>query len=156
MQARTSSAAWTPSRTTPITRTHYDRTLGYGAYFYDNDYELIDPSQYIVGKDRYERYTHELRFTTPAENRVRFVGGLFTQRQVHHIEQRYKVTNLVDFFEVTGWEDTIWLTEQERIDRDNAIFGEVSWDVTDALTLTGGARYFEAENSLEGYFGYRR
>src|SRR5688572_19967226 len=133
---------------------HYDRTLGYGAYFYDNDYELIDPSQYIVGKDRYERYTHELRFTTPAENRVRFVGGLFTQRQVHDIEQRYKVNNLIDFFDVTGWEDTIWLTEQERIDRDNAIFGEVSFDVSDALTLTGGARYFEAENSLEGYFGY--
>ena len=133
---------------------HYDRTLGYGAYFYDNDYELIDPSQYIIGKDRYERYTHELRFTSPAENRVRFVGGLFAQRQVHHIEQRYKVNNMADFLDVTGWDNTIWLTEQERIDRDSAIFGEVSFDVTDNLTLTGGARYFEAENSLEGYFGY--
>ena len=133
---------------------HYDRTLGYGAYFYDNDYELIDPSQYIIGKDRYERYTHELRITSPSENRVRFIAGLFTQRQVHHIEQRYKVNNLADFLEVTGWPDTIWLTQQERIERDNAIFGEVSFDVTDALTLTGGARYFEAENSLEGFFGY--
>ena len=133
---------------------HYDRTLGYGAYFYDDDGELIDPSQYIIGKDRYERYTHELRFATPAENRVRFVGGLFTQRQVHHIEQRYKVNNLIDLFEVTGWQDTLWLTEQERIDRDNAIFGEVSFDITDKLTLTGGARYFEAENSLEGFFGF--
>ncbi|HKQ16513.1 MAG TPA: TonB-dependent receptor, partial [Steroidobacteraceae bacterium] len=120
----------------------------------DNDYELIDPSQYIIGKDRYERYTHELRIASPAENRVRFVAGLFAQRQVHHIEQRYKVNNLADFLEVTGWPDTIWLTQQERIDRDSAIFGELSFDVTDKLTLTGGARYFEAENSLEGFFGY--
>lgn len=133
---------------------HYDRTLGYGAYFYDNNYDLIDPSQYIIGKDRYERYAHELRIASPSENRVRFVAGVFTQRQVHHIEQRYKVNNLADFLEVTGWPDTIWLTQQERIDRDNAIFGELSFDVTDKLTLTGGARYFEAENSLEGFFGY--
>ncbi|HKQ13181.1 MAG TPA: TonB-dependent receptor, partial [Steroidobacteraceae bacterium] len=133
---------------------HYDRTLGYGAYFYDNNYDLIDPSQHITGKDRYERYAHELRIASPSENRVRFVAGLFTQRQVHHIEQRYQVDNLADFLEVTGWPDTIWLTQQERIDRDNAIFGELSFDVTDKLTLTGGARYFEAENSLEGFFGY--
>lgn len=134
---------------------HYDRTLGYGAYFYDDDGALIDPSQFIVGKDRYDRETHELRISTPADARVRFIGGLFLQRQVHDIEQRYTVAGLTADFEVTGWPDTIWLTEQERIDRDYAVFGEVSFDATDALTLTAGARYFEAENSLAGFFGYK-
>ena len=38
--------------------------------------------------------THELRFATPAENRLRFVGGLFTQRQAHDIEQRYQINDL--------------------------------------------------------------
>lgn len=133
---------------------HYDRTLGYGAYFYDDDGDFIDPTQFIVGKDRYDRETHELRISTPGDKRVRFIGGLFMQRQVHDIEQRYMVANLTEIFEVTGWPDTIWLTEQERIDRDYAVFGEVSFDATDQLTLTGGARYFKAENSLEGFFGY--
>ena len=55
---------------------------------------------------------------------------------------------------MTGWADTLWLTEQERIDRDYAIFGELSFDITDKLTVTGGVRYFEAENSLEGFFGF--
>ena len=50
---------------------------------------------------------------------------------------------------MTGWEDTIWLTEQERVDRDNAVFGELSFDITEKLTATGGVRYFEAENSLK-------
>ncbi|HJY36425.1 MAG TPA: TonB-dependent receptor [Steroidobacteraceae bacterium] len=126
----------------------------FGTYFYDDDGGAIDISQYIQGKDRYRRYTHELRFATPAENRLRFVGGLFAQRQVHDIEQRYLIGNLAAELEVTGWPDTIWLTEQERIDRDQAIFGELSYDITDKLTVTGGARWFEAENSLQGYFGF--
>ena len=126
----------------------------FGTYFYDDDGGAIDISQYIQGKDRYRRYTHELRIATPAENRLRFVGGLFAQRQVHDIEQRYLINDLAADLEVTGWPDTIWLTEQERIDRDKAIFGELSYDITDKLTVTGGVRWFEAENSLEGYFGF--
>ncbi|HEV8331318.1 MAG TPA: TonB-dependent receptor [Steroidobacteraceae bacterium] len=127
---------------------------GFGTYFYDDAGEFIDFSQYIQGKDRYRRYTHELRFATPAENRLRFVGGLFAQRQVHDIEQRYLIGNLAATLEVSGWPDTIWLTEQERIDRDKAIFGELTYDITDKLSVTGGIRWFEAENSLEGFFGF--
>jgi outer membrane receptor protein involved in Fe transport len=126
----------------------------FGSYFYDDDGGAIDISQYIQGKDRYRRYTHELRFATPAENRLRFVGGLFAQRQVHDIEQRYLIGDLATDLEVTNWPDTIWLTEQERIDRDKAIFGELTYDITDKLTVTGGIRWFEAENSLQGYFGF--
>jgi len=126
----------------------------FGTYFFDDDGGFIDISQYIQGKDRYTRWTHELRVATPADNRWRFVGGLFTQRQVHRIEQRYLINDLAESLSVTGWPDTLWLTEQERIDRDNAIFGELSFDITDRLTATGGLRYFEAENSLEGFFGF--
>lgn len=126
----------------------------FGEYFYDDDGAFIDISQYIQAKDRYTRWTHELRLATPADNRLRFVGGLFTQRQAHDIQQRYLINDLAESLEVTGWADTIWLTEQERIDRDSAVFGELSFDITDRLTVTGGLRYFEAENSLEGFFGF--
>jgi len=131
-----------------------DSDYVFGTYFFDDAGGFIDISQYIQGKDRYQRWTHELRVATPAENRLRFVGGLFTQRQTHDIEQRYLINDLSDAQSVTGWPDTIWLTEQERIDRDNAIFGELTYDFTDKLSATGGIRYFEAENSLEGYFGF--
>jgi len=126
----------------------------FGTYFYDDDGGAIDISQYIHGKDRYRRYAHELRFSTPSDNRLRFVGGLFAQRQVHDIEQRYLINDLSADLEVTGWPDTLWLTEQERIDRDKAIFGELTYDFTDKLTMTGGIRWFESENSLSGYFGF--
>ena len=133
------------------------------SYFYDVIYnyvmyndagDLTDPSQYIQGKDRYDRQSHELRFSTPGDNRVRFVGGLFYQRQEHGIEQRYKIDDMTSAYEVTDWGDTVWLTEQKRIDEDYAVFGELSFDITDKLTLLGGLRYFEADNSLKGFFGY--
>jgi outer membrane receptor protein involved in Fe transport len=132
----------------------YDTLAGYGAYFYDNDGELINPSQYIQAKDGYRKTSHELRIVSPAENRLRFVAGLFWQRSEHDIFQRYRVDELADVLEVPGWSDTIWLTAQERVDQDQAVFGEVSFDFTPALTLTGGMRFFRAENSLKGFFGF--
>jgi outer membrane receptor protein involved in Fe transport len=134
----------------------YDTLNGSGSYFTDNDDELINPSQYINGKDHYTKWSHELRFTTPVENRVHAVFGLFAQRQTHDIEQAYKITGLNDGGDVTGteWDDTFWLTKQYRVDRDSAVFGEVTFDATDKLSFTGGMRYFKYENSLEGFFGF--
>lgn len=132
----------------------YDTLNGSGAYFTDNAGELINPSQFINGKDGYTKISNELRFTTPAEYKVHAVFGLFQQRQTHDIQQAYNITGLNDASDVTGWDDTFWLTKQWRVDRDKAVFGEVTWDITDKLSVMGGARYFEYENSLEGFFGF--
>jgi len=44
--------------------------------------------------------------------------------------------------------------KQLRVDKDFAIFGEFSFDFTEKLTGTLGARYFESDNSLKGFFGF--
>jgi len=132
----------------------YDTLAGYGAFFYDNNDELINPSQYIQSNDGYKKTSHEFRIASPAENRWRFVAGLFWQQQNHEILQRYRVDNLNDGLEVSGWPDTIWLTAQERRDNDKAVFGEVSFDPVEQLTLTGGFRHFRNDNSLKGFFGF--
>jgi iron complex outermembrane receptor protein len=132
----------------------YDTLAAYGAYFYDNDGALINPSQYIQAKDGYRKTSHEFRVSSPQEYRWRLVAGLFWQQHEHDIFQRYRVDNLNDGIEVSGWPDTIWLTSQQRRDRDEAVFGELSFDVTDKLTLTGGGRWFRNNNSLKGFFGY--
>lgn len=128
--------------------------IAYGSVAYNDDGAITDPTQYIQGKDRYKRFTHELRIATPADAKLRFVGGLFYQKQQHRIQQNYKIDDLGAEYEVTGWSDTVWLTEQRRIDSDSALFGELSYDLTEKLTLTGGARWFKAENSLAGFFGF--
>jgi hypothetical protein len=101
------------------------------------------PSQHIVGRDRYKKMSHELRIASPADKRLRLVAGLFYQRQTHGIHQDYQVTNLADALSVNGHPGTLWLTEQKRVDRDYAAFGEASFDITDAITLTGGLRGYK-------------
>jgi iron complex outermembrane recepter protein len=123
-------------------------------YFYDNNGDTIDPRQWIVAKDKYTKTSHELRVATPGEQRLRFVGGLFFQHQTHDILQDYRVPDLADVMSVNGHPGTLWLTKQERIDRDSAIFGELSFDITPDLTVTAGGRAFTYDNSLIGFFGF--
>lgn len=132
----------------------YDTLFGYGAYFTDDAGDMVNPSQYIQGLDRFTKDSHEIRIQSPQDQRFRFVGGLFYQAQEHRIIQDYRVDGIGDAISVTGHPGTIWYTGQIREDTDTAVFGELSFDLTDRLTLTGGLRAFRAENSLRGFFGY--
>ena len=134
----------------------YDAISGYGAYFYDNAGDYVSPNQYIEFADRYRRVFGEFRVASPQDAPLRFIGGVFAQRQSHGIEQNYIIDDIADSITVPGTESNIWLTKQRRVDRDYAAFGEISFDVTDKLTLLGGARLFRYDNSLFGFFGFAR
>jgi outer membrane receptor protein involved in Fe transport len=132
----------------------YDTLYAYGTYFVDDNGDMVDPSQYIQADNAFRKTSHELRIASPAENRFRFVAGVFWQEQKNDIEERYFIDGIGTAIEVPGWSDTIWLTKQDRVDRDRALFGEMSFDITSRLTATAGMRFFEAENSLTGFFGF--
>ncbi|MBK5263878.1 MAG: TonB-dependent receptor [Alphaproteobacteria bacterium] len=132
----------------------YDALFGSGANFYDNNDDLVSPNQYIQSVDRFTKQSHELRFASPADARVRFIGGFFYQRQAHNIEQNYIVDNIADSITVPGTASDIWLTKQLRVDRDYAAFGEITADVTEKFSVTLGTRIYKYDNSLVGFFGY--
>ena len=114
----------------------------------------INVSQYILGTDQYRKLSQELRVATPKDFPLRFIGGLFYERQEHYIEQNYRIDALPTLDSVTGWPQTWWLTDQIRVDRDYAIFGELSYDITSKLTGTVGYRFYRYDNSLDGFFGF--
>ncbi|MGH6781246.1 MAG: TonB-dependent receptor, partial [Sphingomonadaceae bacterium] len=132
----------------------YDALAGYGAYFTDNAGNFVNPNQYIQSDDRFTKQSHELRFASPSDKRVRFIGGLFSQRQQHHIEQNYIIDNIADAITVPGTDSNIWLTQQKRVDKDYAAFGEITADITDKLSATLGTRLYYYDNSLVGFFGF--
>jgi iron complex outermembrane recepter protein len=134
----------------------YDAISGYGSFWYDNAGNLVSPNQYIQGIDRYKKSFGEFRVSSPQDAAIRFVGGLFYQRQSHNIEQNYIIDNIADSITVPGTGSNIWLTKQQRTDRDYAAFGELSIDVTDKLTVTQGVRVYRYDNSLFGFFGFAR
>lgn len=133
----------------------YGGLAGY-FYFQDNAGNTIDPRQYIIGTDHFRKLSQELRIASPQEERFRVVAGLFYQRQSNQIHQDYRVPGLADDLSVNGLPGTLWLTQQKRVDKDYAIFGEASFDITPTVTLTGGGRFYKYDNSLIGFFGFGR
>jgi iron complex outermembrane receptor protein len=131
----------------------YGGTLDY-FYFRDNAGNNIDPRQHITGTDHFTKQSHELRLASPSDKPIRALVGAFYQRQTNHILQDYLVDNLATDLSVTGWPGTLWLTNQERIDRDWALFGEASWDITHQITVTGGLRFYKFKNTLFGFAGF--
>lgn len=134
----------------------YAGSGGVAGYFYfSNDAgDPISSQQLIIGADHFTKRSHELRIASPSTDRLRFVAGVFEQRQTHFIHQDYQVAGLATDLSVTGHPGTLWLTQQSRIDRDAAIFGEISFDITPTLTVTAGGRSFTYDNSLIGFFGF--
>ena len=125
-------------------------------YYFDDNGDPIDPRQYITGGNNFKKLSQELRIASPAENRFRVIGGAFYQRQSNDILQEYRVDNLAADLSVNGLPGLIWLTKQERIDRDYALFGEASFDVTPEITLTGGTRWYKFDNTVFGFAGFGR
>ena len=72
------------------------------------------------------------------------------------IHQDYQVAGLADNLSVNGHPGTLWLTQQHRVDKDYAVFGEASYDILPKLTATVGGRAFIYDNTLEGFFGFGR
>lgn len=109
----------------------------------------------------YQQFSNELRVASPREYPVRFVAGLFQQRQLQNIFNNIATPeNDRPQYEVgypnppSGYGGTEYLLNEQRVNRDTAVFGEVSWDITPNLTLLGGIRRFKFDNSLEGFYGF--
>lgn len=129
---------------------------------------LIDPTSYVRNVDKYTKMSHEIRITSPRDNRFRFVAGAFYQRQTDNFRAEYRVDGLaaandpnlvprsdVYLYGVDGEPNIYFLNQQMRVDRDYAVFGEGTYDLTDRLKVTAGIRKFWVNNTLYGFFGFQ-
>jgi outer membrane receptor protein involved in Fe transport len=134
----------------------YDQ-LGGPSYadYSDASGNQIDPSQILLGTDHFTKQSHELRVSTPKDSRFRVTGGLFWERQTHFILQNYEIPGMDPASSVTGWPGTLYLADQERVDRDEAAFVDGAFDILPDLTLNAGIRFFSSSNSLKGFFGFQ-
>ena len=126
----------------------------FGDNFRDNNGNLISPAQYTISSNNYRKYSHELRISTPKDWKVHGVLGLFLQRQYNYARDEYHVDGLADSYSIANQPGVLYLNSQRRTDRDKALFTDWTWDVTDALAVTGGIRAFKFDNTVYGFFGY--
>ena len=136
----------------------YSSVGGLAGYFYYQDAagNTIDPRQKVVASDHFKKLSQEFRVASPQADRFRVVAGAFYQRQSNLIHQDYQIPNLGRQVSVNGSPGTLWLTQQHRVDKDYAVFGEASFDLFPRLTATAGGRAYIYDNSLVGFFGFGR
>ncbi len=149
----------------------YDRGFGSGAIWTNTAGQPIMPQEFVITKGYFEKWSHELRLSTPKDLPVKGTVGLFVQRQLHDIWEQYTMpgygwTNpygspgsnnpngFSNNLSIPGLSNTIWLTDEQRVDRDQAVFAQGTWDITSHWSLNGGLRYFKYDNSLQGFYGY--
>src|SRR5258706_10669407 len=133
---------------------------GIGNYNVDSAGNPIQAVQRVLGTDMYRMQSNELRISSPRTDRFRFVAGAFVSRQTHDIRQEYQLfgvnggPDLGPQISVTGWAPDFWLTNEQRVNRDSALFTELTFDFTPNFSGTLGGRRYWYDNTLEGFFGY--
>lgn len=137
----------------------YDQLLGSYYTNFTTATGFLDPTQTQFLRDRYTKLSNELRLNSPADKRFRVTFGAFQQRQRDNVSADYIIPGLGGAtngpFTVPGTVDNIFLTRAKRVDRDYAVFGEASFDITEKLILTAGIRGFKVKNTLFGFSGFR-
>ena len=131
----------------------YDLVAGSGTGVVNNAGQMIDPSQVVDNRSALKKVSQELRIATPSNKPFRAVVGLFYQYQFQNETNEYITPGFADRLSVPGRPGTVWLTLENRRDRDYAAFAQADLDVTDKLTFTGGIRGYKFDNDLVGFFG---
>jgi outer membrane receptor protein involved in Fe transport len=135
---------------------YYDQYYGhyFGEQFRNDAGALISPLMTIASVDRFSKLSHEVRLASPQDWHLRFVAGLFLQQQIDDTRNEIRVDGLASIYSITGLPGVQYLNAMSRVDRDRAVFGETSYDLTPRLTLTAGLRRFAYDNTVYGFYGY--
>lgn len=131
----------------------------YGCEYYGSNTVTSDCSNMMIAyndDNKYSRDTHELRLQSNGEGSLNYIVGLYIESSSHDYRQEWVMPGMaqgVDFRQF-GDADLWYLTDQIREDNQTSLFGEITYDFSDKLSVTAGGRYFSNDSSLKGTSGY--
>ena len=126
------------------------------------------PNLFVDSTTDTEVQSHEIRFTTAADRAVRLTAGLFYSELELRERNDFTYPGSVaaapfgpfapNFPFTTGFrsdegpfpEGVIFRNDVRRTDEQKAVFGELSWDINDAWSITGGLRWYDIDVEFEG------
>jgi len=102
------------------------------------------PSHSIDGIDNLDQLTQEIRFSSQASDRLFWQAGAF------YFDSNFSVTTttFIPNFVTPDPADVFAPTTVEHDNTAWAVFGHVSYEATDALTLTAGARFTDDDKEI--------
>lgn len=141
------------------------QTSYYGPYFapYDFEYEFGSIFNFQVQ----ERFAQEFRLTSQSESKLQWMVGAFYDDVYDAWEYGAWMPNLMQtngwaaanyyacYYAAAGYDvacplpPTIktYVNNYNKTIKQSAVFGELTYDLTDAWSITGGARWFEFDRS---------
>lgn len=147
----------------------------FAAYYVCNHYEAatpadercIDPTKYYKEQTDTSRVTHELRFNTDADNAWRVTAGVFYDDQELSTVGKFQIANTeLGFFTDLGrtlvgteginsnggpFESEVsFVNDVTHTIEQIAVFGQAEYDITDKLTATLGARWYQIDDTFKG------
>jgi len=147
----------------------------FAAYYVCNHYEAatpadercIDPTKYYKEQTDTSRMTHELRFNTDADNVWRVTAGIFYDDQELETVGKFQIANTeLGFFTDLGrtlkgtegintnggpFESEVsFVNDVTHTIEQIAVFGQAEYDITDKLTATFGARWYQIDDTFKG------
>jgi outer membrane receptor protein involved in Fe transport len=122
-----------------------------------------DPTQGMIAFIANDRTTHEFRVSTSDNERLNFVAGLYFDDIETGVDTNFYVAGSTGFFAQNVPISTAtqfnpnprapgitFMNDAIRTEEQLAVFGEVTYNFTDAWSGTLGARYYDLESALVG------
>lgn len=125
-----------------------------------------NPKNHVFNQTRNTRFTEEFRISTPAENRLRAIGGLYYDKDHVYSQDHFAYEGSLQsgfpsqnrpLSNVTAIDRNItdptvqFINDITRSNRQLAAFGEVAFDIIpEKLTLTVGGRYYDQKVTIAG------
>ncbi len=142
-------------------------TCDYYSYYYYGTFEgaCNDPTMWADYSLDMERETHELRFNGGEEgDRLQWLIGVFYDKLENPYKYTYKWPGMQSYHSdgtwngtgIAGREGIWWEADNLREDETKAIYGEMTYALTDKTAITVGLRSFDSElhfDAQDGYFG---
>ena len=111
---------------------------------------VIPVASIITESEAFTSFSHETRYTSDFEGPFQFTAGVFYQRTKNHLQ--YPAALAVGLNQAAGGGafglvpgDLIFVTENFFNTKEYAVFGEATFDITDAISITAGGRWYKTE-----------
>tara|TARA_R110000868_G_scaffold307426_2_gene568994 strand:- start:62659 stop:64941 length:2283 start_codon:yes stop_codon:yes gene_type:complete len=111
-------------------------------------------AEHYTDDNSFKRQSHELRLQSQNEGQLNYVVGVFYDDSEHDYLQEFVQPGMTEAYWARGKKDIYYTTDQVRTEEQTALFGEVTYDVSESVSATIGARRFWNESSLEGFTGF--
>jgi outer membrane receptor protein involved in Fe transport len=107
-------------------------------------------SSYANNHNRNEQFTQEIRLVSTHGGPISWtLGGFYNHLKNQGDRQEY-TPGFAKFISSPRIDDLEYISFFDNSNKEKAVFGELTWKITDAFQVTGGARYYKYDATARG------